>query len=319
MFSMFIQWTIIFIIALIALVQGAKILIDASERIGASFRLSPFVIGVLIVGVGTSLPEFVAGLAAALSGVGSIVASNAIGSNIANIFLVLGLTAVIGGRLTATQDLIGTDLPLFIVSTVLFFGTVSDGIITFVEAILLSVAYLVYLRYSLTTNKSSYPEVEEMVADEWGRKKIKRREWLKFIAGLGAVVLGARFLVESVVTLSDMLGIVPGLISITAIALGTSLPELFVSLQAMKLGKSDIAIGNIFGSNAFNILMAVGIPGLITKITLDEPTFYIGLPALAAATFIFLITGISKKIFRWEGVMFLLLYVLFILKLLNLA
>jgi cation:H+ antiporter len=132
------------------------------------------------------------------------------------------------------------------------------------------------------------------------------------------LVLGAKYLVEAVVALAGIFDVSPGLISITVVALGTSLPELTVSLKAIKEGKTEMAVGNIFGSNAFNILMAVGIPGLFSTLMLDAQTFKVGVPVLAVASFIFLVFGISKRIYRWGGMMFIVFYIFFILKLLGL-
>ena len=130
--------------------------------------------------------------------------------------------------------------------------------------------------------------------------------------------LGAKYLVESVINLSDMFNIGAGVIAITAIAIGTSLPELIVSVRAAVQRKSEIALGNIFGSNLFNMLVVIGLPGLFTTLPLDEKTFSIGLPVMAAATLLFVVSGISRRIHMWEGAFYLILYVFFIGKLFEL-
>lgn len=139
---------------------------------------------------------------------------------------------------------------------------------------------------------------------------------LLFISGL-ALIFGAKFLIDSVVAIAGILNVNSALISITAVAIGTSLPELIVSIKAALVGKSEIAVGNIFGSNSFNILMVVGIPGLFSTLHVDELTFTVGIPIMAAATFLFLVSGISKRIYLWEGAMFLMFYVFFIGRLFN--
>jgi len=136
-----------------------------------------------------------------------------------------------------------------------------------------------------------------------------------FVVGIVAIFLGAKYLIDSVIALSQILDIAPGVISITAIALGTSLPELFVSGRAVLDGKSEVAVGNILGSNAFNALMVVGIPGVFGALPIDEKTLTIGIPIMALVTFLFIITSMSKRIYHWEGMLFLILYVFFILKL----
>jgi cation:H+ antiporter len=316
---MIVLWVLVFLVSLFILVKGADWLIRTSERIGVHFGLSPFVIGVLIVGIGTSLPELFSGLAAVIAGVGEVVTANAVGSNIANILLVVGVSAVIGRKLVVTKDLIDSELPLFIITAILFLGIVYDGSISFLEALLLFAAYLVYLFHSLSSEGEESSVVEEKSSAIKKHVRLTRLTWAVFTASLGGVLIGAYFLIKSAVAIAQILNIIPGLVSITAIAVGTSLPELFVSLKALKQGKSDLAIGNVLGSNAFNILMAVSIPGLFTTLSLDAPTLTIGLPVFAVAAFIFLIVGISKNIYRWEGFMFLLIYVLFLAKLIGIA
>jgi len=306
-------WGVILVVSLIVLVKGADSFIAAAEKIGTALKLSPFVIGVLLVGIGTSLPEFASGVAALLSGDVEIVAANAIGSNITNILLIIGILAVLAKKFVIKQDLLASELSLFVVSTSLFIGVTFDGVITRFESSLLAVAFLIYLFYILFGNEKDAPAVAKYKAEaETG--KVTKGTIIAFVLGLGGVLLGARFLIESVTEISSILGIATGVIAITIVALGTSLPELFVSLSALKKGNTEVAIGNIFGSNAFNILFAVGIPGLIGHLTLDPVTLNVGLPILAVASFIFVISGIAKRIYRWEGLMFLVYYAFFVIK-----
>jgi len=323
------QLVIIFIVSLALLIKGSEWFLSGAERIGLKFRLSPFVIGVLLVGIGTSLPELVSSLAAVTKGVSEIVVANAVGSNIANILLVLGVATVMGRRLIVTKNLIDLELPLLAVSTILFLAVVYDGKVVILEALLLLTAYLVYLLYSLF-NKEEQAGTVVAEKSEQIQKKVEEEEsgfssfitwafslksYASFVIGIVAVFFGAKYLIESVIDLSVLLDIAPGVISITAIAFGTSLPELFVSGRAVLNGKSELAIGNILGSNAFNALMVVSIPGLLGTLSIDEKTLSIGIPVMALVTLLFIISGISKKLYHWEGMMFLILYILFIFKL----
>jgi len=140
------------------------------------------------------------------------------------------------------------------------------------------------------------------------------KDQILFFVGLLAVLIGAKYLIDSVIQLSTLLEIAPGIISISAIAIGTSLPELAVSGRAVLSGKSEVAIGNILGSNSFNALFVVGIPGLFKSLPVDYGTLSVGIPIMALATFLFIIVGISRRIHHWEGMMFLVLYAFFILK-----
>lgn len=307
-------WIVVFAVSLYVLVKGADWFLDSSERIGLKLGLSPFIVGVLIVGIGTSLPELVSSLTAVFKGVTEVVVANAVGSNIANILLVVGTTAVVAGRLVVNKDLIDLELPILAVSTMLFLGVVYDGHITFAESIFLVLAYLIYMMYTLIGEEGR----DSILSKIEVKPEVRKKDYLLIVVGPIFLVIGAQYLIESVIMLSQLLDIATGVISITAIAIGTSLPELLVSLRAAKLGKSDVAIGNIFGSNAFNALMVVGIPGMFTDLVLDDKTLYIGVPVVALVTLIFIITGISKRIYKWEGMLFLLFYLFFILKLFSL-
>ena len=308
-------WILVFIGALIILIMGADWLLDAAEKIGLRMGLSSFVVGVLIVGLGTSLPELISSLAAVLKEVPEVVVANAVGSNIANILLVIGLSALVTKRLTVSKNLIDSELPMLAISTSIFLSVVYDKVVTSGEAFFLIAAYFIYIFYTIYSGEGD----ESKSAFSFGRPdKVMMLDAGKLIIGVVGLLVGAKYLIDAVVEISILTDIAPGIISITAIAFGTSLPEIIVSMRAALAGKTEVAVGNIFGSNAFNALMVVGIPGIITSshfLPIDEKTFVYGVPAMALATFIFIISGISKTIYRWEGMMFLLFYALFILNL----
>ena len=309
-------WIIIFIVSLVVLVKGADWLLQSAEKIGLALGLSPFVVGVVIVGAGTSFPELISSLAAVFKGASEIVTANAVGSNIANILLVVGASAVVGKRLAVKKNLIDLDLPLLAISTVLFLGVVYDGQVRLVEALLLLTAYGIYLAYSIVHPDDDREGVLPSRATR-RQKKVERKSkvtmkdygWL--IIGILGLVLGAKYLVDSVIAMSEIFGIGTGAIAIIAVAFGTSLPELLVSIKAALKGKSEIALGNIFGSNAFNILVVMSLPALFGNLSVDEPTLMIGVPTMLLATFLFIVSGISRKIHMWEGAMYLVVYVMF--------
>jgi cation:H+ antiporter len=328
---MLIAWIVVFIVSLAVMIKGADWFLESSEKIGIAIGLSPFIIGVLIVGLGTSFPELISSVIAVFRDATEIVTANAIGSNITNILLVVGLSAVIGRKIVVGKSLIDLDLPLLAIGTVIFIGVAWDGSVNFFESLLLVITYSIYLLYTLT-HKDDQPE--EMTAALPSRKdrrnfilpekitgpkpKIGGKEAFYLVIGIAGLVLGARYLVEAVINLSGILNIATGIIAITAVAIGTSLPELLVSVKAAMKKKSEIALGNIFGSNVFNLLIVVGVPGLFKTLNLDLPTLTIGLPTLALVTLIFIISGISRRIHIWEGAFYLSLYVLFLAKLFNL-
>lgn len=316
-------WIVVFVVSLVALVKGADWLLQSAERIGLTLGLSPFIVGVVIVGAGTSFPELISSIAAVLKDASEIVVANAVGSNIANILLVVGASAVVGRRLAVEKDLIDLDLPMLAISTVLFLGVVYDGRVSLLEALLLLVGYGIYLAYTITFKDQDDMDRLPSRASrrERGvraRPKLSAKDFGLLAVGIVGLVLGAKYMIDSVVALSEILGIGAGAIAIVAVAIGTSLPELLVSIKAAYQKKSELALGNIFGSNAFNILVVVGLPSLLGKLTLDEKTLTIGVPTMLLATFLFVVSGISRKIHVWEGALYLLVYVLFVGKIFNL-
>jgi cation:H+ antiporter len=329
---MLIFWIIVFIVSLAVLVKGADWLIESAEKIGLAIGLSPFIVGVTIVGIGTSFPELISSFAAAFKGVPDVVAANAIGSNIANILLIVGVSAVIGRRLVVTKSLIDLDLPLLAIGTVLLLGIVWDKQITFGESLLMLVAYSVYLLYTILHKDTEYSEeISEILPSrqerrkhiashknvQFVRPKLALKDFIMLIVGIVGLVFGAKYLIDALVNLSRILNIATGVIAITAVAVGTSLPELLVSAKAAFQKKSEIALGNIFGSNVFNALVVIGLPGLFRILPIDNQTFAIGVPTMALATLLFVISGISRRIHMWEGAFYLSVYILFVAKLFN--
>ena len=325
-------WIVIFIISLAVLVKGADWLLVSAEKIGLSLGLSPFIVGVTIVAMGTSLPELISSLVATFKGVTEIVVANAAGSNIANILLVVGISAILARRLSASKSLIDLDAPLLAISTVLVLGILMDRQVVFVEALLLVITYGIYLAYTVIHREDEDTgEAKRFLPSRLIRRKhilslfpfkkiidrpkITKKDLLFLAIGVICLYFGARYLIESIIKLSAILNIAAGVISITAVAIGTSLPELIVSAKAAWQKKSEIALGNIFGSNVFNILMVIGLPGLFRTLVVDEKTFLIGLPFLAVITLLFVISVISRRIHAWEGAMYLVVYLFFIGKL----
>ncbi len=328
-------WIVVFIVSLALLVKGSDWLIISAEKIGLAIGLSPFIVGVTIVGVGTSFPELISSFAAAWRGVTEVVTANAIGSNIANILLIVGLSAVISGRLVVSKSLIDLDLPLLAISTVLLLGITWDKQITFGESLLMIATYAVYLLYTVLQKEVESTEEAEEVSGVLPSRQSRRhhlvaqtikqlvkpqltiKDLIILITGIVSLIIGAKYLVDSLINLSEILQVGAGVIAITAVAIGTSLPELLVSVRAAWQRKSDVALGNIFGSNVFNALVVIGLPGMFFDLKIDEQTFAIGLPAVGLATLLFVFSGISKRIHMWEGAFFLSLYILFLAKLFN--
>jgi len=330
---MLIFWGLVFIVSLALLVKGADWLVESSEKIGKALKISPFIIGVTIVALGTSLPELVSSLAAVFKDASEIVTANVIGSNIANILLIVGFSALATKSFLAVRrSLIDIDLPLLAEVTVLFGFILRDGQITRLEGLLLLLAFLVYLLYTFSqrgTGEGRFlpeelptGEIAEVLPSRIERRKVKTPiEKLNFkvffflILGIIFLAVGANYLIDSVLKLAEILKIGVSVIAIFAVAVGTSLPELVVSVRATAQKKYEIALGNIFGSNIFNALVVIGIPSLIKPLLVDNVTFQIGFPFMVVATILLIISGITRRISIWEGAMFLLIYLLFVVKL----
>lgn len=304
-------WISVLLIALFALVKGADTFVVGAKQVGASLGMSKFAIGVLIVGFGTSLPELASSVAAVLQGETAIVVANVVGSNITNILFIVGILATFGGRIVIKRELIKSELPIFFISTVHFLFVLYDGVVDRLESVLLLGTFAAYLWYMFYEARETQ-DVEIMHSN----KQYLKPTSLGFILlGLIAVLVGAEYTVDMVVNIATALSLPIGLVSIAAIAIGTSLPELFVSLQAIKTGDQELAIGNIFGSNAFNILVVIGLPALIMPLVADQVVMKLGIGVLLAASAIFFVSGLARQIMRWEGVMMLLFFVFFLIKL----
>ena len=331
---MLIIWILIFLSSLALMIKSADWLVESAEKIGLAFKIAPFIVGVTIVSIGTSFPEAASSIAAVLKGAEEIVGANVIGSNIANILLIVGLSAVAARTSIIRRSLIDLDAPLLAAATSLFIFVAWDGKIVFGEGVFLSLAFLIYLFYTIFQRREEVitPELTEVLSDgtkinvlpsrverrrekaNTDENKLSFKDFFLLILGIIGLIIGANYTVESVLNISDILNISTGLIAITAISLGTSLPELFVSVRAALKKKYEIALGNIFGSNVFNILLVAGLPAMIRPLSITGSTFSIGLPFLVVATLLFIISGISRRIHLWEGTMYLLIYALFIIK-----
>lgn len=305
------QSAAILVAALFVLVRGADLFVAGAKQIGAALGMSSFAIGVLIVGLGTSLPELASSVAAVLADSTEIVTANVVGSNITNILLIVGILAILGGPVMIRKDLLKTELPIFFISTVHFVFSVADGVIDRIESLLLFGTFIAYLWYLFSPANKAKRNMEVKAET----KGVDLKAVVFIVMGVVAVLLGAHFTVDSAVDIATGLAVPIGLVSIAAIAIGTSLPELFVSIQAARSGETELAIGNIFGSNAFNILLVIGIPGLIAPLYAGEVVMQLGLGILVAASLILFVSGMARQVQRWEGVMMILFFTFFLVKL----
>ncbi len=298
---------LIFVVSLAVLLIGSDWFIDSAEKIGLSFGISPFIIGVTIVAFGTSLPELATSIAAVMGSThhvdtSEIVLGNIIGSNIANILLVFGLTVIVGKGVKLDFDIMNVDMPLLILSAFFLFFAVYDLQFTIVEAILFLAALGIFL----------YSSVSGSTDEESERPEVSAKNYLMVLIGGVMVFLGATYTIHSLEHISLNLGISPEIIALTVIAFGTSLPEVVVSISAARKGKHAIAVGNVLGSNIFNTYAVMSIPSFFGELTIPATSIDFGLPFMLGVTLLFMIMLFTKKVSPMEGMMLVLLYIFYI-------
>ena len=309
--SLFI-WIIIFVVSLAVLIKAADYFTRYSEKIGLALGIPAFIVGVTIVSIGTSLPELASSIAAVMQGQTEIVIANAVGSNIANILLIVGIAALFARKLIVKRDLINLDAPLLACVTGMAVFMIWDGKVNWIEAIFLVGSYLVYALYTVFSRDKNDKKEQK-------KPKFKIAHLVIILVSAVFIYLGAKYTIDAVIEISNILNINSSIIALSAVAIGTSLPELLVSVMAAKRGNYEMALGNVFGSNIFNLTMVIGVPAFITELEVSSGALLIAVPFLILATVLYIISGISKKIHNWEGAMYLIIYGLFIVKLLGIV
>lgn len=285
------------------LIKGADLFVDGASGIAARLGIPQLVIGLTIVAMGTSAPEAAVSISAALKGNAEITIGNIVGSNILNILIILGITSVIISVKVAAST-IKYELPFMIAITavLLLFGY-TGGNITFSEGILLWVLFILYLTYLFVMAKRNKDETDDKQEEKPLWKLI-----IFILLGLFMIVFGSDISVDGASAIAKAVGISERFIGLTIVALGTSLPELVTSIAAARKGKADIAIGNIVGSNIFNILFVVGTTSLITPVVFAS-NFIID-TAIAIVAGILLLVGVlrKKELSRATGIIMLVCY-----------
>lgn len=313
-------WIIVFIASIYVLIKASDYFTDSAEKIGLHLKIPAFIVGVTIVAIGTSLPELISSIFAVLNNSSEIVVGNVIGSNIANIFLVIGVAAIMGRKLKVHYGLIHVDLPMLFGATMLFTIAIWDGEFSIFEALLSLALLVVYILYTISTQKKD-KEIKKEIRKRnhlVKTKKLSNKVWITLILSSIFIFIGAKYTIDSVIQLSKILNIATETIALSAVALGTSLPELFVSFTAAKKGNAEMAIGNVLGSNIFNTLAVMGIPALIGKLIIPKSILTFALPVMIIATLTYYFTTQDREVTKWEGWMLIILYILFMGKLFNL-
>lgn len=282
------------------LVKGADWFVDGSSSIATKFKIPQLVIGLTIVAMGTSAPEAAVSITAAIKGSADITVGNIVGSNILNILIILGICSVIT-TLSVAKSTIRAEIPIMIAITLLLLGLGYDGEIVFWEGIILLLAFVAYLTYVFFISKNNTAQEET--------KELSIVKALVFtVIGLVLIVWGSDVTVDAATKIAKQLGLSERFIGLTIVALGTSLPELFTSVLAARKGNADIAIGNIVGSNIFNILFVVGISAVIIPVPFASGFRFDTLVAVFAAVLLLVCPIKDRKLKRWAGILMLLCY-----------
>ena len=291
------------IIALFFLVWSADQLVKYASSLANKLGVTPFLIGVVIIGFGTSAPElFVSGLAS-LEGKGGLAIGNALGSNIANIGLVLGAAACITA-IPLSLRMIKVEIPLIFVSALIAIGLLFDGTLSLLDGIIMSALLVTYLVWSALSNRNN-DEPED--TDEESSSLSKDIAWT--IASLVILIGSSKLLVYGAVNIATAMGVSELIIGLTIIAIGTSLPELAASVAAVRQKSSSMIIGNIIGSNTFNTLGVLGLAGIVRETGVDSAVLsrdFLFLFALMALLFIFVLK--NRQLDRWQGVVLICSY-----------
>ena len=312
---------LLFIGGLAALVIGANLLVRGASKLALSFGISPLVVGLTVVAFGTSAPEMAVSVGAVLSGQTDIAIGNVVGSNIFNVLFILGLSALIV-PLVVNVQLIRQEVPIMIGASLLLLVLVQDGRIGVLDGILLFVLLLAYTVFLVVQSRTAGLEVQQEFADDlpvstpgtWDSRVPVQLALI--VVGLAGLVLGSDWLVTAAVSFAKELGVSDLVIGLPIVAAGTSLPEVAASIAAALKGERDMAVGNIIGSNTFNILGCLGLAGIASGSTgLGVGPQVMGFDlwvmlAVALACLPVFITG--REIARWEGALFLAYYAAYV-------
>ena len=299
-----------FLFGLGILYVGAETMVNSSSRLAASWGIRPLVIGMTVVAFGTSMPEMMVSLLAAFRGSADIAAGNIVVSNIANIGLILGFTALIA-PLVVQRSLLKREVPFMIGASLLLVALAWDGTLGFVDGAILFSLLLVFLGYCLVTARRN--DSGETSSSAVMASTSRLRDSLLVLIGIVGLGVGAEMMVRSAVVLARAFGVSELVIGISVVALGTSLPELAASgLSAMK-GHADLSIGNVLGSNIFNILFVLGVCPMIRPLAIDPSLLRLQIPVmLLFSVGLVPLLGHRYRICRWKGLLLLGGYLAFI-------
>jgi cation:H+ antiporter len=305
------------ILGFVLLVGGAEVMVRGAGAVAVRFGLSPVVVGLTVVAFGTSAPELAVSVGAARDDQAGLAIGNVVGSNIANVLLVLGASAVVGGGLLVTQKLVRIDVPIMVGASALVLVMSLDGSIGRVEGIVLFAGIVAYTWWTVRTARREDTAIEQEYEEAFGQRADAPLwiELVQIVGGVALLVIGSQWLVSSASEIARDLGVSDLVVGLTVVAIGTSAPELATSIVAALKGERDIAVGNAVGSNLFNLLSVLGLTALVAPsgVAVSDDALRLDMPimlAVAVACLPVFFNGYLLK--RWEGALFVLYYLAYI-------
>jgi cation:H+ antiporter len=293
---------------------GANLFVAAASHIARRFGISPLVIGLTVVAFGTSAPEFAVNVLAAYQGNADIAMGNVVGSNIFNVVVIIGICSIVS-PLVISQQLIRLDIPIMVAGAAMVWWFGHDNTLSFIDCLILLATMISYIVLQIKLAKNETKEVQDEYEQEFSSLGDKVKDFVKLITGLVLLVVGAKLFVEGAILGARLLGWSEAVIALTIISIGTSLPEVATSVVATIKGERDIAVGNVVGSNIFNIFGVLGLSGLISSsgLSVNPHMLTVDIPFMLITSGICLPMALwRQKYDRWLGVVFLISYAAYV-------
>lgn len=298
------------IIGMALVLWGADRLTDGAVAIAQRMNVPEIVIGLTIVAMGTSMPEFCVSFAGALKGTADLAVGNVVGSNIFNAMLIVGVAAM-AAPMSILKSTVKKDIPFAVFASLILFQLCLNNRITRIEAFVLLIMFAVFMIYTVMGAKNGMPTASEEEAKKNKSKGLFKDVFYVF-AGLAALIVGSNIFVDNATEIARLLGVSEAVIGLTIVAAGTSLPELATSIVAARKGQSAIAIGNVIGSNVFNILFIIGLTGVFTPMQIVGLTNIDFAVMLGSMLLLWLMSFTKYTLSRWEGAVLAVLYVVYV-------
>lgn len=296
------------IIGVAVVLWGADRLTDGAVGLAAKMNIPQIVIGLTVVAMGTSMPEFFVSLVSAINGTPDLAVGNVVGSNIFNVLLIVGTAAVVA-PMVISKTTVKKDIPFAVLASVLLFVFGLDNSISRIDAAILTVVFIIFMIYTVRTGIKGAAENKQSSDSEPNKKPMPVWKAILFVLlGLACLIFGSNLFVNAATEVATELGVSQAIIGLTIVAGGTSLPELATSVVAARKGESAIAMGNVIGSNVMNILMILGVTGLICPMQVNGITMIDLGVLLLSISLLWLFSFTKYKVERWEGVVMLALF-----------